>query len=104
MPTQAEENERARQTRTQREEAKLERAAKGDDGPTAAERAAAKKVAAAKAAAKKKREAEKRGTGASSFDMAGFKAKIDAQIAAATDPSLRTRLKERRAAVIANAE
>ena len=103
MTTQAEENRRAQLTRTQREEARLEAEAQGD-GPTAAERAAAKRAAAKKAAAKKKREAEKRGTGESSFDMAVFKSDIDAQIAAATEPGLKARLKARRAAVIANAE
>lgn len=75
------ENEAARTTRTQREEAKLEAESEAPAQP--------------KKKKKKKKPVEKVGTGTSSFNLDGAIAKMQAQIAASTDPDFKARLKAR---------
>lgn len=98
MSTDAEENVRAARTRTAREEAALEAAEAKDRIAAVAAEAERKR----KAAEKKKAEAEKVGTGESSFDLAGALAKIQAEMDATTDPARKATLAARHAALKAN--
>ena len=50
----------------------------------------------------KKKPAESVGTGRPTFDMEAFRAKIDAQIAATTNPELKAKLEARKKEVEAN--
>ena len=91
--TQAQINEEARQARS------AATIAANDSSEQGSSDEAAKPAPAKPAPAK-----EKVGTGNSSFDMAGFIATVNAQIAAATDEGVIAKLKAKKARVIANAE